>query len=290
MKVDNAIIMAAGMSTRFVPLSFELHKAMVLVNNEILIERQINQLIEKGIKDIYIVTGYKSEQFEYLKDKFNVKLISNNEYMIRNNNSSIWSAKDVLCNSYVCSADNYFSINPFEVEVPESYYAALYSEGETNEWCITEDENGYVNNVTIGGRKSWYMMGHTFWSEDFSKKFIDILYKEYNLPGTAGKLWEAIYSEHLDILKMKIKKYNTNDIYEFDTLDDLRQFDKTYIDNSRSMILKNISFELGVSEKDMCDFKPLIDSDKKLVGFSLLIKNVLHTYDYINKTLDKGSK
>lgn len=44
-KVDNAIILAAGASTRFIPLSLEQPKAMFEVRGERLIERQINQLI-----------------------------------------------------------------------------------------------------------------------------------------------------------------------------------------------------------------------------------------------------
>lgn len=67
MKVNNAIIMAAGTASRFAPLSFEKPKALIEVRGEILIERQINQLQEAGIKEIIIVTGYKAEQFEYLK-------------------------------------------------------------------------------------------------------------------------------------------------------------------------------------------------------------------------------
>ena len=50
MKVDNAIIMAAGTSSRFAPLSFERPKALIEVRGEILIERQIRQLRKDGIE------------------------------------------------------------------------------------------------------------------------------------------------------------------------------------------------------------------------------------------------
>ena len=43
-KVDNAVIMAAGLSSRFVPLSLEKPKGLLTVKGEILIERQIKQL------------------------------------------------------------------------------------------------------------------------------------------------------------------------------------------------------------------------------------------------------
>ena len=45
MKVDNAIIMAAGTSSRFAPLSRERHKGLTVVRGEVLIERQIEQLL-----------------------------------------------------------------------------------------------------------------------------------------------------------------------------------------------------------------------------------------------------
>ena len=77
MKVDNAIIMAAGTASRFAPLSYEKPKALIEVRGEVLIERQIRQLREAGIEKVVVVTGYKAEQFEYLKDKYGVVLINN---------------------------------------------------------------------------------------------------------------------------------------------------------------------------------------------------------------------
>ncbi|MBR7076113.1 MAG: NTP transferase domain-containing protein, partial [Lachnospiraceae bacterium] len=77
MKVDNALIMAAGASSRFAPLSYEKPKALIDVRGEILIERQIRQLLAAGISDIYIAVGYKAEQFEYLTGKYGVHLIQN---------------------------------------------------------------------------------------------------------------------------------------------------------------------------------------------------------------------
>ena len=156
MKVDNAIIMAAGLSSRFNPLSRGQHKALAVVKGEVLIERQIKQLQNAGVPEIYIVTGYLAEKFNYLAEKYKVKFIYNPFYRTRNNNASIWVAKDIISNSYICSADNYFTENPFEKEVDYSYYSAEYAFDSTKEWCMTEDEDGYISSVTIGGRDAWY--------------------------------------------------------------------------------------------------------------------------------------
>ena len=199
-KVDNAIILAAGMSSRFAPLSYEKPKGLINVRGEVLIERQVRQLKEVGINEIIVVTGYKSEEYQYLKEKFGVIIVENKDYQIRNNSSSIYVAREYLKNTYICSSDNYFLTNPFESTVSESYYAARYGEGHTNEWCIEADNTGRITRVQVGGFDSWYMLGHVFWSQDFSEKFINILLDVYHLPETYDKFWEDIYKENIDKL------------------------------------------------------------------------------------------
>ena len=96
--VDNAIILAAGMSSRFKPLSDTKPKAFLKVKGEIMIERMIRQLIEVEIPEIYIVVGHQKEAFSYLEEKYGVHLIENTEYAVRNNLSSIYAARKVLKN------------------------------------------------------------------------------------------------------------------------------------------------------------------------------------------------
>lgn len=287
MKVDNAIIMAAGTASRFAPLSYEKPKALIEVRGEILIERQILQLQEAGIKEIIVVTGYNAEQFEYLRDKYHVVLVHNPDYINRNNNASIYVVRDYLKNSYICSSDNYFITNPFENEVDDSYYSAVYAEGETREWCISE-EDGWIKDVKVGGHDSWVMLGHVFWSESFSRSFIHILEKEYDKPETADKLWESIYIEHINELPMKIRKYPNNFIFEFDTLDELRVFDNSYINDTRSEILKKVAEELGVEERFIREVKALKDCDNSAVGFDFTVG--IKEYRYYYKTKEMREK
>ena len=53
-KVKSGIILAAGFGSRFVPLTFETPKGLLEVHGQPMIERQIEQLINKGIEDIVI--------------------------------------------------------------------------------------------------------------------------------------------------------------------------------------------------------------------------------------------
>ena len=120
-KVDNAIILAAGLSRRFAPISYEQPKGLLTVRDEVLIERQIKQLKEAGIEDIAVVVGYKKELFFYLEDKYDVDIVVNEEYATRNNNSSLKVAEGLLGNTYVCSSDDYFIENPFKPYVWKAF-------------------------------------------------------------------------------------------------------------------------------------------------------------------------
>lgn len=284
-RADNAVLMAAGTSSRFAPLSYERPKAFTEVRGEVLIERQLRQLKDAGIDEILLVTGYKKEQFEYLKGKFGAQIIENPDYLVRNNNSTIYAVKERLANSYICSSDNYFSKNPFEAEVSEPYYAAVYADGPTQEWCLTENEEGYINSVTVGGENAWYMLGHAFWDEAFSRKFVSILESIYDEPETAGMLWEAIYMRHLDELKLKIRRYPEGYIYEFDTLDELRQFDASYVKDTRSAILKSIAARLGCKEEDITGAAPRKNSDNAAAGIVFEACGKHYSYDYETKDL-----
>ncbi|MGC4017987.1 MAG: NTP transferase domain-containing protein [Muricomes sp.] len=285
--VDNAIIMAAGTSSRFAPLSYEKPKALIDVKGEVLIERQIRQLQEAGITQIIIVLGYKKEKFYYLKDKYNVILVENDDYLTRNNNGSIYVVRDYLKNSYICSADNYFTVNPFESCVDDAYYSTLYANGKTSEWCVEEDTQGYICDVKVGGSNAWYMLGHVFWTAAFSKLFVEILLKEYSIPGTAGLLWEAIYMKHLDKLKLKVRRYEPEFIFEFDTLDELREFDKTYVNNTRSIILKQVAQELRCIESEIKNISAIKSNNTEQIGFEFICDSDKYQYTYEKKELKR---
>lgn len=67
--MKNAIILAAGKSERFAPFTYERPKGLFCVKGEILIERQIRQLNEAGVYNIYVVVGYMKENFSISRGK-----------------------------------------------------------------------------------------------------------------------------------------------------------------------------------------------------------------------------
>lgn len=252
----NAVILAAGTSSRFVPLSRERPKGLLEVRGEVLIERQICQLKDAGIDDIIIVTGYKAEMFEYLKEKYGVTTVLNENYYRYNNISSVMCVLDKLQDTYICSSDNYFPRNVFVEEPCQSYYSALFVNGKTREYCMTIDKNDNITDVTVGGRDSWYMVGHVYFSKKFSDSFRQILKREYDKEEVRSNYWEDVYIRHLkELPSMKVRRYNVHDIEEFDSIDELRLFDETYVNNTRSSVIKNIAILFGCKEGELSAFK-----------------------------------
>ena len=173
------------------------------------------------------------------------------------------------------------------VKIPEIGYGVyrIPENGKTKEWCMEVDKDGYINQVTIGGSDAWYMLGHVFWNSDFSHKFIEILENEYDKPKTAELLWESIFMNHLDELKMRIRKYDSDVIFEFDTLDELREFDSSYVDNTCSVILKDVAAYLNCKERDIINVKSYKNSNNASAGFTFDVADDQFEYSYETKKI-----
>ena len=257
-RVRNAVVMAAGLSSRCAPISYEKPKGLLRVRGERLIERQIRQLREAGIEDVTVVVGYKKEEFFYLEDAFGVDIVVNEDFAVRNNHATLFQVRDLLGATYVCSSDNYFTENPFEPYAYESYCAAVYIHGETDEYCLgTRGKERRIVSAALGGRDSWALMGHAYWTPSFAEAFMSILEAEYDKPETAPKLWEEVFFSHADELKMVMRPYPADVVHEFDSLDQLQSFDPEFIDNVGSGVLDNICSTLGCLRGDIVDVRPL---------------------------------
>ena len=252
----NAIIMAAGTSSRFVPLSNEIPKGLLEVKGERLVERQIRQLLEAGVQDITLVTGYKGEMFRYLRERYGVSLVDNPDYARYNNISSIRRVTDRLGDTFICSSDNYFPGNIF-LDSPQScHYSALYDSGPTDEYCLGIDAGDRITGVTVGGQDSWYMTGPAFFSREFSREFVKIMDRDYDDEETRKGYWEDLYIRNIESLPpMLIRRFDEGAIREFDTLDDLREFDGRYLTDSGSAVIRRLAVKLGCGEGSLTCFR-----------------------------------
>ncbi len=255
-KVRNAVILAAGAATRFVPLSLEQPKGLYEVNGQRLIDRQIEQLLEAGITDITIILGYKKEMFYYLKAKYGVKFIFNPAFNVKNNIESLRLARSIMGDSYVCSSDDYFVANPFKKEEPYSFYAGYRVGYRTNEMYVDLGENNQIVFMEKGRDSGMILVGHSFWDRAFCDSFFgyveaDIAEGKYN-----RSFWEWLVKDKLaDLPPFYFKEYSLGFIHEFDFFEELRDFDKTYVANSNSKIITNIKSVFKCADADIVNFR-----------------------------------
>lgn len=286
MKINNAVILAAGFSSRFVPICFDKPKGLLNVKGETLIERQIRQLKEVGINDIYVVTGAYREQFDFLSKKHGVHLIHNPDYDTKNNFASFYAAKDVLGDTLISSADLYFPTNIFVSETEHPYYASVFIKGKTNQRSLTLDASDKIVATSYEGKDTWITFGgHAVLSKEVSHKLIGYIKPIYDNPDFKNKYWVDFQDEHLSDCSMWIKRLNIEDILEFNTLDALKKFDANFKATEQSETMKFICQKLQCDENELSDFIPIKEANKA-IGCLFSFENNKYIYDYKNKILE----
>lgn len=256
-RVDNAIILAAGMATRFAPLSFEKPKALFEVQGEILIERLIRQLKEAGIDDITVVVGYMKESFFYLEDKFGVKIIVSNDYSKRNNHSSLLAVKNSFGNTYLCSSDLYFEKNVFSPYSYGTWVTCVKKGGPDDRYILKSNRTGQVSEMSKTGTGHYEMRGPAHFTKDDATRLIAHIEDEYDQPETAPKLWDDILAEHLDEFSLRARILPKGVMHEFNYVQDLASFDADFFENVDSRILENICKALECKRSDITGVEPV---------------------------------
>jgi CTP:phosphocholine cytidylyltransferase-like protein len=228
-KVKRAIFLAAGFGSRLVPVTLNTPKPMVLVNGKRIIETLLDAVVTAGIEEIYIVTGYLSEQFEVLKKKYpNIRFIENKMYNEANNISSAYLVRNLIKNAYVLESDLYL-YNPNLIRKYEYHSNFLgYYVNRSDDWCL-EVKNGIITKEKIGGEKCYQMVGISYYDEKDGKQIEKDMKNVFESPGGKEKYWEQVI---LDVCKKNYNIYlrecKKEDIIEIDTFKELKEIDKTY--------------------------------------------------------------
>lgn len=275
----NAIILAAGKSNRFVPFTYERPKGLFRVKGEILIERQIEQLKEAGINEIIIVIGYMKEKFFYLEKKYGVRLVVNNTFSEKGNLYSLYVAREYLSNTYICCADQYFVNNPFKDEnnLNISYRACSYQKDNNRKFIIDYSDANVITGFKVDSVENIAMVGHAYFNKNFSNKFCKFMEDEINDFGISSLFWEQFYAKHIKDLTLYVKKFNENDILEFDSIESLRQFDSEFLINVDSNIITNICKIIDCEPNDIINIK-IIQAGLTNVSFSFLANKIKYVY------------
>ena len=218
---QRAIILAAGFGMRMVPINTEIPKGLMEVKGEVLIERMIRHLHEVGITDIQVVVGFMKERYEYLIDEFQVKLVVNSEYQVKNNLHSLSKVKSSLDKTYIIPCDIWSEENPFSDFEPYSWYMV------TNEQSIestvrvnrkrelvmideTEEGNQMIGLSYVMGEEATLIQEKL---QEFSKK------SSYD-----HEFWECtLQDKNKWIIPSKV--VNSKQLIEINTYEQLREID-----------------------------------------------------------------
>ena len=252
-KPARAVILAAGYGMRMVPINTETPKAFIKVHGECLIERQIKQLHQAGITEIYVVVGFLKEQFEYLIDEYNVKLIVNTEYAVKGNLHSLKLAQDYLENSYIIPSDIWCDYNPFDqYELYSLYMVSNLIDDESDVRVNRKSELVRVGKDMSGNA----MIGITY----LNRRDAAVVRTRLNEYAAKDEYNSSFWEETLyngDRMFISSKVASSTDVVEVNSYEQLRELDsesdqlKTYVIS----VIKDV-FNVDTSEiKDITILK-----------------------------------
>lgn len=231
----HAVILAAGFDLRMVPVNTAVPKGMLQVQGKPLVEYMIGYLHEAGIFDIDIIVGFMKEQYDYLIDKYGVKLVYSREYTTKNNLFSLKKVIGRIGNSYIIPCDIWCKENPF-------------SEQELYSWYMVTDELTEDTSVRIGRKRELVLTK----DGEIGNRMVGIAYildedaealrerveeltvrREFN-----QAFWETalIQEGKLGIWPREVKR---NSVQEINSMEDLRRVngkDEPLRQNARSFI------------------------------------------------------
>ena len=252
----NAVILAAGYGMRMVPINMETPKGLLEVEGEPLIERLIRQLHAVKVKEIYVVVGFKKEQYDYLVDRYGVKLVVNMEYAEKNNLHSLAKVLPQLGETYLMPCDLWCRENPF-------------SEYEWYSWYLVSDAKDPDSTVRVsrkwelvpqGGEKEGnHMIGISYLTDSVAQSMarrIETMVQDRRYDHV---FWEdALFAENGMPVQAKIVPEGA--VVEINTYEQLRELDENS-DQLKSDAMAEIERVLSVSGEEITGIEVLRRSE-----------------------------
>lgn len=251
-KPRNAVILAAGFGMRMVPINTEVPKGLLQVGGETLIEHTIRQLHEAGITDITVVVGYLKEQYEFLIDRWGVRLVINMEYARKNNIHSLYLASGRLSNTYIIPCDLWCEKNPFSRLELYSWYMVGEEQDEESTVRVNRRMELVATGEGSGGNR---MFGIAYLLEPEAAIVRERLEEYDRLHRYDQRFWEeTLYQEGRLLTAARV--VSGTDCCEVNTYEQLRELDHTS-ENLDSTVIRIAAEAMGTGREEITDIEVL---------------------------------
>ena len=158
-----------------------------------------------------------------------IKFLENPAYNEANNISSAMTARYLMQNSYILEADLIVS-NPKIIRKYNyrSNVLGIWKE-RTDDWCLTVDKDGNVNEEKVGGLNCYQMVGIYYFNSTDGAKLAEHIKEAFLAPGGKERYWETVPNQaYKGQYKIEVRPCLDTDIVEVDTFKELKQIDRTY--------------------------------------------------------------
>ena len=223
--------MAAGLGNRMRPVTDKVAKPLVKVNGIPLIETVLAALEKRGVSEIYVVTGYKAEQFDVLAEKHsNVRLVHNAEYATKNNINSVAIVADKMAYSdcFICEADLFLpKADVLCRELSRSGYFGKMVAGHSDDWVFDAAPNGRITRVGKGGTDCFNMVGISYFRQSDAAKIASAVVEDVKKAENANLFWDEVVDRLVknDELDLVVHPVSSDEIIECDTIEDLKKLE-----------------------------------------------------------------
>ena len=235
--MKNVILLAAGVGSRLRPITNDIPKCLVPINDSSILHRVVNQFKQLDTKiNFHIVLGYKHELVINSFNDENINFIINDDYLTTNNMFSLSLALKNLDNSLdtiIANADCVYDFDIIKMAYEQNKSGIFY---DKNFFSAESMKIEVVNNKISKISKDIKKDQNTFTSIDlyhFCKDELEdlkVIISEYILSKELN-LWTEVAIDKL--LKFKNHFISPIDIenknwFEIDNLEDLKSAQKIF--------------------------------------------------------------
>lgn len=230
-EIKRAIIMAAGLGKRMLPLTDKIPKPLVEVNGVRMIDTIIQGLFKNGIREIYVVVGHLREQFQTLEEEYpGLRLIENPYYKECNNISSLYVARDYLEEAMILDGDQMICREAVLGRFFErSGYNCIWTQDRTEEWLLTLDKGIVTGCSRTGGEEGWQLFSISRWTKEDGRRLRRHLEYEFKERQSRQLYWDDVAMFcHPEEYQLGIWEMQRGDVIEVDSLEELAALDRKY--------------------------------------------------------------